>query len=140
MKNKIREMLKGTYFDRNRSLWVACLLLIGNSILVTALAGIAIFLFVGLISLIISYLFLWIGLGDIAEKIAFSSFIIAFIGGLTFCMGWGAEKGVECFKEYLGLPFDELETTLNNLSFEKKNKLKQKISAYLYKSINELEN
>ena len=140
MKNKIREILKGTYFNRNRSLGVACFLLIGNSILITALAGIAIFLFVGLISLIISYFFLWIGLGNIANKIAFSSFIIAFVGGLTCCMGWGAEKGVECFKEYLGLPLDELEGALNNLSFERQNKLTQKISEYIYKSINELEN
>lgn len=145
MKNKIREILKGTYFNRNRSLGLACFLLIGNSILVTALAGMAIFLFVGLASLIISYLFLWIGLGNIANKIAFFSFIIAFVGGLACCMGWGAEKGVECFKEILGLPLDELEGTLNNLSFEKRGKLKQKISEYIYKSIekideNELEN
>lgn len=145
MKNKIREILKGTYFDRNTSLGLAWFFLIVNSIFVTALTGMGILFFVGIISLIIFYLFLWIGLENIANKIAFFPFIIAFVGGLVCCMAYGAEKGVECFKEYLRLPLDELEETLNNLSFEKRGKLEQKISEYIYKSIekideNELEN
>jgi hypothetical protein len=140
MKNKISKMLKGTYLDRNTSLGVACLGLIGNSILIPILIGMGILLFVGPVVLILSLLFSWIGFPKIANTIPILAGIIPIVGGLTFCMGAGAEMGVKSFKEYLGLPFNELETTLDNLSFEKQNKLKQKISTYIDKCINEIEN
>jgi len=137
LSNLFREILKGTYFDRGRSSGVALFLLVGNSVLVTTLMGMVILLFVGPIVFIVSLLFLGIGLPNIASRIANLAFIIPVIGGLASCMGWGAEKGVESFKDYLGLPFDELERTLNNLSLEKRGKLEQKIRSYIYKCINE---
>jgi len=52
-------------------------------------------------------------------------------------MAYGATKGVEFFKDYLRLPFNELEDALNNLSIEEQDDLKEKINTYIYKSINE---
>jgi hypothetical protein len=136
MKNKIKEILKGTYFDKNMSLGTVCIFLIGNSILVTALFSIGIFLFLGVISLIISYLLSLVGIVNIVDKIVRFSSVVAIIGGLACCMAYGATKGTESFKDYLRLPLNELEATLNNLSFEKQNELTDKISTYIHKSIN----
>ena len=140
MKNIIKEMLKGTYFDKKFSLETACIFLIGESILITAVFSIGIFLFLGVISFILSYLLSLIGVVNIVDKIVQFSSVVAIVGGLACCEAYGATKGVECFKNYLGLPFSELEATLNNLSFEKRNELTDKINTYIHKSINELEN
>jgi hypothetical protein len=140
MKNIIKEMLKGTYFDKKYSLETACIFLIGESILITAVFSIGIFLFLGVISFILSYLLSLIGVVNIIDKIVQFSSVVAIIGGLVCCMTYGATKGVECFKNYLKLPFSELEATLNNLSFQKQNELTDKIKTYIHESINELEN
>jgi hypothetical protein len=137
MKKQIKEMLKGTYFDRNMNLGTACIFLIGNSAVITVIFSIGIFLFLGVISLIISFILSLIGIVNIVDKMLRISSIISIVGGFACCMAYGATKGVEFFKDYLRLPFNELEDTLNNLSFEEQGDLKEKINTYIYKSINE---
>lgn len=133
-----RELIKGTYFNRNRSLRLAYFYLVGNAILVTALVGIVIFLYVGLICLAIYFLLLWVGLGAIADKVILFPWIAATVGGLTSCMGYGAEMGIRMYKEHLELPFDEIEEILDNLSIEKGCELRNKINNYICKTANEL--
>jgi hypothetical protein len=137
MKKQIKEMLKGTYFDRNMSLGTACIFLIGNSAVITVIFSVGIFLFLGVISLIISFILSLIGIVNIVDKMLRISSIISIVGGFACCMAYGATKGVEFFKDYLRLPFNELEDALNNLSFEEQGDLKEKINTYIYKSINE---
>ena len=137
MKKQIKEMLKGTYFDRNMSLGTACIFLIGSSAVITVIFSVGIFLFLGVISLIISFILSLVGIVNIVNKVIQISSIISVVGGFACCMAYGATKGVEFFKDYLRLPFNELEDALNNLSFEEQNDLKEKINTYIYKSINE---
>ena len=94
MKNIIKEMLKGTYFDKKYSLETACIFLIGESILITAVFSIGIFLFLGVISFILSYLLSLIGVVNIIDKIVQFSSVVAIIGGLVCCMTYGATKCV----------------------------------------------
>jgi hypothetical protein len=137
MKKQIKEMLKGTYFDRNMSLGTACIFLIGSSAVITVIFSVGIFLFLGVISLIISFILSLVGIVNIVNKVIQISSIISIVGGFACCMAYGATKGVEFFKDYLRLPFSELEDALNNLSFEEQNELTDKINTYIYKSINE---
>ncbi len=90
----------------------------------------------GVISLIISFILSLIGIVYIIGRMLQIFSIISIIGGLACCMAYGATKGVEFFKNYLRLPFNELEDTLDNLSFEEQNELTNKISEYIYKNIN----
>ena len=138
MKNKIREILKGTYFGRDTDLGMACFYIIVESIGVTIVFSIGIFLFLGVISLILSFILSLIGIVNIIDRMLQISSIISIIGGFACCMLNGAEKGVRSFKEYLGLPFDELERILNILPFEKRRILEQNISEYIYKSIEKI--
>ena len=137
MKKQIRKIIKESYFDKHMSLAVACIDLIGSSLFVTAVVGIGIFLFLGVISLIISFILSLVGIIDIIDRMLQISSIISIVGGLACCMAYGATKGVEFFKDYLRLPFNELEDALNNLSIEEQGDLKEKINTYIYKSINE---
>jgi len=137
MKKQIKEMLKGTYFDRNMSLGTVCIFLIGSSAVITVIFSVGIFLFLSVISLIISFILSLVGIVNIVTKVLQISSIISIVGGFACCMAYGATKGVEFFKDYLRLPFNELEDALNNLSFEEQNTLKEKINTYIYKSINE---
>ena len=129
-------MLKGTYFDRNMSLGTACIFLIGSSAVITVIFSVGIFLFLGVISLIISFILSLVGIVNIVDRMLQISSIISIVSGLACCMAYGATKGVEFFKDYFRLPFNELEDTLNNLSFEEQNELTDKINEYIYKSIN----
>jgi hypothetical protein len=137
MKKQIKKMLKATYFDRNMSLGTVCIFLIGNSTVITVIFSVGIFLFLGVISLIISFILSLVGIVNIVDKMLRISSIISIVGGFACCMAYGATKGVEFFKDYLRLPFDELEDALNNLSIEEQGDLKEKINTYIYKSINE---
>lgn len=136
MKKQIKEMLKATYFDRNMG-FGTCIFLIGNSAVITVLFSVGIFLFLGVISLIISFILSLVGIVNIVDKMLRISSIISIVGGFACCMAYGATKGVEFFKDYLRLPFDELEDALNNLSIEEQYDLIEKINTYIYKSINE---
>jgi len=137
MKKQIKEMLKGTYFDRNMSLGTACIFLIGSSAVITVIFSVGIFLFLSVISLVISFILSLVGIINIGTKVLQISSIISIVGGFACCMAYGATKGVEFFKDYLRLPFNELEDALNNLSIEEQDDLKEKINTYIYKSINE---
>ena len=137
MKKQIKEMLKGTYFDRNMSLGTACIFLIGSSAVTTVIFSVGIFLFLSVISLIISFILSLVGIVNIVNKVIPISSIISIVGGFACCMAYGATKGVEFFKDYLRLLFSELEDALNNLSIEEQYDLKEKINTYIYNSINE---
>jgi len=110
MKTIIKEMLnkisKDTYFDM--SLGTAIFLII-ESVVITAVFGIGIFLFLGVISLIISFLLSLAGIVNIIDKMLQISSIISIIGGLACCVLNGATEGVKSFKKYFRKPFYKIQ-------------------------------
>ena len=84
MKKQIKEMLKSTYFDRNMSLGTACIFLIGSSAVITVIFSVGIFLFLGVISLIISFILSLVGIVNIVNKVIQISSIISIVGGLEY--------------------------------------------------------
>lgn len=103
MLNKIS---KDTYFDM--SLGTAIFLII-ESVVITAVFGIGIFLFLGVISLIISFLLSLAGIVNIIDKMLQISSIISIIGGLACCVLNGATEGVKSFKKYFRKPFYKIQ-------------------------------
>jgi len=106
MKTIIKEMLnkisKDTYFDMSLG---TTIFLIIESVVITAVFGIGIFLFLGVISLIISFLLSLAGIVNIIDKMLQISSIISIIGGLACCVLNGATEGVKSFKKYFRKPF-----------------------------------
>ncbi len=103
MLNKIN---KDTYF--NMSLETGIFLII-ESVVITVVFGIGIFLFLGVISLIISFLLSLVGILNIIDKMLQISSIISIVGGLACCVLYGATKGIRSFKEYFRKPFYKIQ-------------------------------
>ena len=101
--NKIN---KDTYFDISL---VTGIFLITESVVITVVFGIGIFLFLGVISLIISFLLSLAGIVNIVDKMLQISSIISIVGGLACCVLNGATKGVRSFKEYFRNPFYKIQ-------------------------------
>jgi len=110
MKTIIKEMLnkisKDTYFDMSPG---TAIFLIIESVVITAVFGIGIFLFLGVISLIISFLLSLAGIVNIIDKMLQISSIISIIGGLACCVLNGATEGVKSFKKYFRKPFYKIQ-------------------------------
>ena len=103
MLNKIN---KDTYFDMSLE---TGLFLIIESVVITAVFGIGIFLFLGVISLIISFLLSFAGIANIIDKMLQITSIISIVGGLACCVLYGATKGIRSFKEYFRKPFYKIQ-------------------------------
>ena len=93
----LNEINKDTYFDMSL---VTGIFLIIKSVVITVVFSIGIFLFLGVISLIISFLLSLTGIINIVDKMLQISSIISIVGGLTCCVLNGATEGVRSFKEY----------------------------------------
>ena len=110
MKKLITRMLnkinKDTYFDMSL---VTGIFLIIESVVITVVFGIGIFLFLGVISLIISFLLSLAGIVNIVDKMLQISSIISIVGGLACCVLNGATEGVRSFKEYFRKPFYKIQ-------------------------------
>ncbi|GAI16994.1 unnamed protein product [marine sediment metagenome] len=83
--------------------------LIIESVVITVVFGIAIFLFLGVISLIISFLLSLAGIVNIVDKMLQISSVISIIGGLACCVLNGATEGVRSFKKYFRKPFYKIQ-------------------------------
>jgi len=110
MKKLITRMLnkinKDTYFDMSL---VTGIFLIIESVVITVVFGIGIFLFLGVISLIISFLLSLAGIVNIVDKMLQISSIISIVGGLACCVLNGATEGVRSFKKYFRKPFYKIQ-------------------------------
>jgi hypothetical protein len=110
MKTMIKEMLnkisKDTYFDM--SLGTGIFLII-ESVVITAVFSIGIFLFLGVISLIISFLLSFAGIVNTIDKMLQITSVISIVGGLACCVLYGATKGIRSFKEYFRKPFYKIQ-------------------------------
>jgi hypothetical protein len=102
----LNEINKDTYFDMSL---VTGIFLIIKSVVITVVFSIGIFLFLGVISLIISFLLSLAGIINIVDKMLQISSIISIVGGLTCCVLNGATKGVRAFKEYFKKPFYKIQ-------------------------------
>jgi hypothetical protein len=101
--NKIN---KDIYFDMSLE---TGLFLIIESVVITAVFGIGIFLFLGVISLIISFLLSLAGVVNIIDKMLQISSVISIVGGLTCCVLHGATEGIRSFKKYFREPFYKIQ-------------------------------
>ena len=106
MLNKIS---KDTYFDMSL---VTSIFLIIESVVIAVVFGIGIFLFLGVISLIISFLLSLAGIVNIIDKMLQISSIISIIGGLACCVLNGATEGVKSFKKYFRKPFYKIQNRI----------------------------
>ena len=106
MLNKIS---KDTYFDMSL---VTSIFLIIESVVIAVVFGIGIFLFLGVISLIISFLLSLAGIVNIIDKMLQISPIISIIGGLACCVLNGATEGVKSFKKYFRKPFYKIQNRI----------------------------
>ena len=106
IKEMLNKISKDTYFDM--SLGTGIFLII-ESVVITAVFGIGIFLFLGVISLIISFLLSFAGIANIIDKMLQITSIISIVGGLACCVLYGATKGIRSFKEYFRKPFYKIQ-------------------------------
>lgn len=138
MKKLIMRMLseinKDTYFDMSL---VTGVLFIIESVVITAVFGIGIFLFLGVISFIISFLLSLVGIENIVGKMLQISSIISIVGGLACCVLNGATEGVRSFKKYFSKPFykiqdriQEHEEMLRTLSEDIKDRILEEEKEY----------
>ncbi|NCO23756.1 MAG: hypothetical protein COZ07_08190 [Candidatus Infernicultor aquiphilus] len=102
----INKISKDTYFDMSLEKGI---FLIIESVVITAVFGIGIFLFLGIISLIISFILALAGIVNIIDEMLQISSIISIVGGLVCCVLHGATKGVRAFKEYFKKPFYKIQ-------------------------------
>jgi hypothetical protein len=131
MRNKFYKIFKGTYLDKNTSGTAIFLYLVENA-LGAIIIGLLVSILIGIIFLILYYMFLSCGLGAVADKIDYLFIIIVIFVILSICTIGGASKGAQSLKEYswsnLGIQIDELEEAFEKLPLNRKVKIRNKIA------------
>lgn len=130
MRNIFYEIFKGTYLDKNTTIVGIFLFLLHNS-LGSIVIGALLSIFIGIIFIILYYIFLSCGLAAVAGKLnSLFITIVAFVI-LSICTIGGASKGAQFIKEYswsnLGIRIDELEEVFEKLPLDGKEKMRNKI-------------
>lgn len=130
MRNIFYEIFKGTYLDKNTTSVGIFICLLHNS-LGSIVIGALLSIFIGIIFIILYYIFLSCGLAAVADKLnSLFITIIAFVI-LSICTIGGASKGAQSLKEYswsnLGIRIDELEEVIEKLPLDRKEKMRNKI-------------